>query len=61
MEGIHAKVTQSLLGGRPLSPAGLGLELKWPNVEEILQSSPQARACSEFLIFATGLVFEFWI
>jgi len=42
VEGIHAKVTQSLKGGRPLSAPGLGVELKWQTIEEQLQTSPQA-------------------
>ena len=41
VEGIHARVTQSL-GGRPLSAAGLACELKWGSMEELFQRSPQA-------------------
>lgn len=42
VEAIHARVTQALAGGRPLSAPGLGMELKWNGIESLLQTSPQA-------------------
>lgn len=42
VEAIHARATQSLSGGRPLSAQGLSVELKWQTIEELLQASPQA-------------------
>ena len=44
MEGVHAKVNQALAGGRPLGPAGLGLELKWSAIESTLCRSPKDRS-----------------
>jgi len=41
VEGIHARVTQKL-GGRPLSAPGLGVELKWPHIEDMFNESPEA-------------------
>ena len=43
MEGVHAKVNQALAGGRPLGPAGLGLELKWSAIESTLCRSHKDR------------------
>ena len=40
VEGIHASVTQSLGGGRPLSAPGLSCELKWRSFEDVLQKTP---------------------
>lgn len=38
VEGLHARVTQTV-AGRPLQVAGLALELKWPDIELIVQRS----------------------
>ena len=40
VEGLHARVTQTL-GGRPLQVAGLALELKWQDIERMVQRSAQ--------------------
>lgn len=40
VEGLHARVTKTL-GGRPLSVAGLGLELKWQDIERLVRTSAQ--------------------
>ena len=45
VEGIHARVTQTLSGGRPLSASGLAVELKWPAIASLLYTSPQAGWC----------------
>lgn len=42
VEAIHARVTQALGAGRPLSAPGLGMELKWNGIESLLETSPQA-------------------
>lgn len=42
VEAIHARVSQSLAGGRPLSASGLCLELKWQSIEKLVQESPEA-------------------
>ena len=38
VEGLHARVTQTV-AGRPLQVAGLALELKWPDIEFMVQRS----------------------
>lgn len=40
VEGLHARVNKALRG-RPLSPAGLCMELKWNDVESMVCRSPK--------------------
>ena len=47
VEGIHSRVTQALsTRRRSLGPAGIGLELKWPYIEDMLEASPEAWSSS---------------
>lgn len=52
VEGIHSRISRTLVG-RPLQVAGLAMELKWPAVERLLQTSHKdPLGVSEWFAFA---------